>query len=171
MSACKRERWACHYNRFVPGQWQRSAVVVLLSAADCCSLSRSTAWVQTLWPLGRGRVSFSGDESDGLARTVHHGSVKRNGALLLSEMGEGNLHWSLRQQLMDKKKISKAEKMGNLKTHLECECIPSKLSYATINGFGKFLSSMNWFILTQTKSLVLRPFYLYLIRQISKKWG
>lgn len=59
------------------------------------------------------------------------------------------------------KKISKVEKMSNLNTQLELQSSPSKPSYAMFNGFERFSSSLNLYISTQTKTLLLRPFYLY----------
>lgn len=115
-----------------------------------------TVWVQTLRPLGRGRVGFSADESDGLAWTVHHGSVKRHSALPLSKMGV----WKpprVSAATVDGQKISKAGKMSNLSPDLEMKSIPSKPSYETCNVFGRFSSSLNLYISPQSKLVVLRP--------------
>lgn len=104
--------------------------------------------MQTLGPLGRGRVGFSADESDGLAWTVHHGSVKRHSALLLSKMGV----WKpprVSAATVDGPKISKAGKMSNLNPALEMKSIPSKPSYETSNVFGRFFESFCEVFLTE----------------------
>lgn len=65
-------------------------MVVLLSAADYRSLSRSVpSECKHCGHWGEAESPFLHQESDGLAWTVHHGSVKKHGALLLCEVGVG----------------------------------------------------------------------------------